>query len=1096
MPKFKINKFLKLILESGHTSIYLNDKKFEFYCKKLFVNILPNEIEDFSEINSIDEVANLSGSFEHPNEYIYITPEEEFWGHCSNLQVWAENDYDTCILHSNLSFPLLEELYNCGDPIAKRVFKDEIARRFDSGSPTVVSYLLIEGYLQYLDIDEQKSVLYNIFVESLNLVQNRKLEKLIYFFFVSEEKNGLNLDDINSTDIFNLLESLKFKDWIFSINFYILLKNILSQKNLRIPFLILIKEKIDNLQYDIVVPLIENFIWKTNEKEINLIFKENLPIFHEIFLALTFAEKFKYYFDIQMWKKIGKSISGLIRDKIQEKVIKNDFEGIYKIFQNYLFECLNKQDLISVFNYEEINLIKFLLENGDKFNDEYFYDGFIINGIDEEVASYISDSIMKILPNYTFKEYDTFRIYSDPLFTLGFFGYMSKEHIILMIEDPKIDYFELLKSQIYAWDDPNDGRNYIIETFKKVGVSFKELVLPYLENNDLQIYLKILDYRLWDLFELDEIKGLISDINFKFMENLLLAGHKLAVGEIEYDRFSMFNDQTWCIFPYFFIEQNKEILKGKVTEIIKQKNMDIFVPLYAIDLTRYFNDEEICAMIRDEDINLLKLVLNVNDKHKNELSAYRESLYNLNKNFFQIVKKNIKSSHIIDLLTTFTKLNFSVLMEFGIIEKIDFSDLIRLFKRKNMLKSFLHSLAGFIYGGEERLYMKNITYYENIWPYLLKNSPNVLQLNNIELYLETEPYILLDLKILESFGIPFTIELIEKAEMHFITKLFSNLYSVELLTPAESTNFLHVVGNYLTPSIKKKILKFLDDHLHTEAEFPKGDHIEIVYIFFCLRWNLFFTREEIDELKEILKKNNKMLDRIHQKFAEKYQLTLQLDHPAPYLLVNYYMFIDKESVINLLKKFKPKNYILIIRCIGELIINNSKDCPINQYFRMAFDELLNRISQDFKVDKDNFFNKSVFVHENAEKPCHFMEGCPYGPLVECFKHRLVFDKSSCRDFGYDCPAFYISEFVNENMLEVPPKDINLEKLNDNIMKYHCFNNEWITAEDIEKPCHDLGWCPYGSLGDQFKVRKTKNKYECRIFSHKCPAFYHFEYRFG
>ena len=65
MPKFKINEFLMLKLESGHTSIYLNDKKFEFYCKKLFVNILPNEIDDFNEINSIDEAANLGKSFEN-----------------------------------------------------------------------------------------------------------------------------------------------------------------------------------------------------------------------------------------------------------------------------------------------------------------------------------------------------------------------------------------------------------------------------------------------------------------------------------------------------------------------------------------------------------------------------------------------------------------------------------------------------------------------------------------------------------------------------------------------------------------------------------------------------------------------------------------------------------------------------------------------------------------------------------------------------------------------------------------------------------------------------------------------------------------------
>ncbi len=46
MPKFKINEFLRLELKNGYTFIYINNKEFEFYCKKLFVNILANEIDD------------------------------------------------------------------------------------------------------------------------------------------------------------------------------------------------------------------------------------------------------------------------------------------------------------------------------------------------------------------------------------------------------------------------------------------------------------------------------------------------------------------------------------------------------------------------------------------------------------------------------------------------------------------------------------------------------------------------------------------------------------------------------------------------------------------------------------------------------------------------------------------------------------------------------------------------------------------------------------------------------------------------------------------------------------------------------------------
>ena len=78
-----------------------------------------------------------------------------------NLQTWAENDYDTRLLRSNLSFPLLKALSDAGDPKAKAIFQEEVAKRFESGHPSVVNYLLEQGYLQYLDKDRLKTLLEN-----------------------------------------------------------------------------------------------------------------------------------------------------------------------------------------------------------------------------------------------------------------------------------------------------------------------------------------------------------------------------------------------------------------------------------------------------------------------------------------------------------------------------------------------------------------------------------------------------------------------------------------------------------------------------------------------------------------------------------------------------------------------------------------------------------------------------------------------------------------------------------------------------------------------------------------------------------------------
>jgi hypothetical protein len=157
--EFKINEFLSVRLEQEKTNIYVKGLFFN-QCKYLLLNIPVNEITCFEEIESIDEAAEkLDRSLERTSPIKYeIPPETEFWGHCSNLQVWVENDYNTRLLHSNLAFPLLKKLAEVGDPKAKRVFKEEIARRYESGVPSVVMYLEEEGYLEYLSKEELDAI--------------------------------------------------------------------------------------------------------------------------------------------------------------------------------------------------------------------------------------------------------------------------------------------------------------------------------------------------------------------------------------------------------------------------------------------------------------------------------------------------------------------------------------------------------------------------------------------------------------------------------------------------------------------------------------------------------------------------------------------------------------------------------------------------------------------------------------------------------------------------------------------------------------------------------------------------------------------------
>lgn len=153
---FKVNKYITLKFEEGITKIYVNDQFFN-QCRSLVLNIPIRESSHFDNLDSIDEIAEVLKS----SEVYEISPASEFWGHCSNLQTWVEYNYDTRLLHSNLSFPLLKRLTEVGDSLAKRKFKEEIAKRLESGYPPVIRYLDEEGYLNYLSAEELKLTILN-----------------------------------------------------------------------------------------------------------------------------------------------------------------------------------------------------------------------------------------------------------------------------------------------------------------------------------------------------------------------------------------------------------------------------------------------------------------------------------------------------------------------------------------------------------------------------------------------------------------------------------------------------------------------------------------------------------------------------------------------------------------------------------------------------------------------------------------------------------------------------------------------------------------------------------------------------------------------
>jgi len=202
---FKISDYITLKLENNKTKIYVKGEKF-MNCMFLMLTIPKHDITIYDEVESIDDAVDiLDGSMEHERQTYDITPEEEFMGHCSNIQAWVENNYNTRILHSNISFPLLKQLVNAGDEMAKKVFGEEVVSRYLKGNATVRVFLNLGGFFNYLK-KEQLLFLVTELIEKENKIDIsadiRKLSTDIKnTFTLVNYVDGTNVDSDNVLEV-------------------------------------------------------------------------------------------------------------------------------------------------------------------------------------------------------------------------------------------------------------------------------------------------------------------------------------------------------------------------------------------------------------------------------------------------------------------------------------------------------------------------------------------------------------------------------------------------------------------------------------------------------------------------------------------------------------------------------------------------------------------------------------------------------------------------------------------------------------------------------------------------------------------------------
>ena len=331
-----------------------------------------------------------------------------------NLQTWAEHNYDTRLLHRNLAFPLLRKLTQAGDPNAKNVFKEEVAKRFLSGNLSVITYLKKERYLDDINEDDIKHVIPEIFL-SKNI-------SVIEYLIRKGYLNNLNKEEIKHliTEIFlsgdiSVIEYLRRDGYLNKLKeeeIKHLVTEIFLSGNLSAITYMITEEYLDYLDKEEIKLLLEDF-------NFNIIKALNFEKFLDILQKLAqFGEK---------------NVKKIFKEEIAKRFLSGNISVItYMINEEYL-DYLDKEE------------IKFLLEDFN-FN--------LIKALEVEKSLDLLEKLAKLggpIVKKIFKEEITKRFLSGNLSVItfllntGYLGYLNKEEIKLLLQDFNFNMIKALE---------------------------------------------------------------------------------------------------------------------------------------------------------------------------------------------------------------------------------------------------------------------------------------------------------------------------------------------------------------------------------------------------------------------------------------------------------------------------------------------------------------------------------------------------------------------------------------------------------------------------------------------------------------------------
>ena len=586
---FRVNKYIKLKLVGNRTNIYVNDQLFN-QCKYLLLNISRDSRAGLRDIESIDDAAErLDRSMEGHDGLAHqgIPPDTEFWGHCSNLQAFAENNYDTRILHRNMAFPLLKRLTEVGDPIAKQVFKQELSKRFESGYPTVIQYLIEGDYLRYLSSMDLDNLLDNI-LQSDSYYWNQKHKEDIFRRLArqgSKRAQDLLVDvaiqDLKTADFWKvqrfMQNNLQYLDSEKLASVFDDVKSTVTHASDKSTKLSILKTFAEHGVIKARTPLRTEL--NNQLKDVNL---SRIEYFlNEGYLAYLGENEINAVFNDFNFENIRWDINKLrilkrfnqLKVKNAKKVIKKGVHEIFKSENTVALSRIAYEDYLSHFNKEELRpLLNTLVSS--KVLEAESYDLLLLLDMfrRQQVPTAKTHLKSQIKKNLKGKSANLI----ERIIREKYLSAFTKNELKTIYKQINFDAF--------FTDDVNRGIR-IVERFAKQGmeyaeISIKKYISNVFKNPNEQNINSALNKSILAYFSQEELKQIINDKDSKLIEKL---------------------------FEFLFITRIRTNIRNKIIRFLNETK-GIAGPLISSQIFTYLKEKSIdkyCTFVRAKLLTLL-----------------------------------------------------------------------------------------------------------------------------------------------------------------------------------------------------------------------------------------------------------------------------------------------------------------------------------------------------------------------------------------------------------------------------------------------------------------------------------------------------------